>query len=105
MLVTLNIVSVSDSHHSSIGLPLAPVMPSPIANTMLKTTICSTSPVAIASMIEVGTMCRKIWSQVWAWAAIGGAPAGAGSTSPSPGRITLTASRPMSRARVVTTSK
>ena len=80
-------------------------MPRPMANTMLKTTICSTSPVAIASMIEVGTTCRRIWSQVCAWAAIGGAPVGVGRVSPTPGRITLTVNRPMSSARVVTTSK
>jgi hypothetical protein len=48
MLVTLNIASVSDSHHSSIGLPFSPTMPRPMAKTMLKTTICSTSQVAIA---------------------------------------------------------
>ena len=60
MLVTLNIASVSDSHHSIIGLPFSPTMPRPIANTMLKTTICRMSPVAIASMIEVGTRCSRI---------------------------------------------
>ena len=106
MFVTLNIASVSDSHHSSIGfLALSFTMPRPMANTMLKTTICSTSPVAIASMIEVGTMCSRIWSQVCAWALTGGAPVAAGNTSPTPGFITLTVKSPMSSASVVTISK
>lgn len=51
---------VSDSAHCRTGLPFSPTMPRPIANTMLKTTICRTSPVAMASMIEVGTM----WSRI-----------------------------------------
>ena len=105
MLVTLNIASVSDSHHAIIGLPFSPTMPRPIANTMLKTTICSTSPVAIASMTEVGTMCSRICCQVCAVAAIGGAPVGCGSVMPTPGCITLTVTRPISSASVVTTSK
>ena len=105
MLVTLNIASVSDSHQAIIGLPFSPTMPKPMAKNMLKTTICSTSFLAMASMAEVGTMCSRIWSQVWATVVIGGGPDGAGSTMPTPGCKRLTASRPISNASVVTTSK
>ncbi len=105
MLVTLSIASVSDSHHSIMGVPFGPTMPSPMAKTMLKTTIWSTSPVAMTSMIEVGTMCSRIWSHVCAWAAIGGALVAAGRVNPTPGFMTLTVKSPMSRSSVVTISK
>ena len=105
MLVTLNMASVKASHHAIMGLPFSPTIPRPMAKNRLKTTICSTSFLAMASMAEVGTMCRKIWSQVCAAVVMGGGPEGAGSTMPTPGCMMLTASRPISSARVVTTSK
>ena len=64
MLVNLNIVSASASHHAITGRPFSPIMPSAMPKKMLKTTICSTSPSAIASMTDSGTTCSRIWSQV-----------------------------------------
>src|SRR6185436_20464846 len=104
MLVTLNIASVNDSAQAMNGLPFSPTMPSPIANTMLKTTICNTSPVDMASMTDVGTMCSRICCQVCAVAAIGGAPLGCGSVMPTPGCSRLTVTNPISSASVVTIS-
>ena len=72
---------------------------------MLKTTICNTSLVDIASMTDVGTMCSRICCHVCAVALIGGAPLGCGRTMPSPGRIMLTVKSPISSASVVTISK
>ena len=58
MSVKRNIVSASDSHQVIIGRPFSPIMPRAIAKIMLKTTICSTSPRAIASITDSGT----VWS-------------------------------------------
>ena len=55
MFVNLNIVSASDSHHSITGRALlADHRRARSPKMMLKTTICSTSPSAIASMTDVG---------------------------------------------------
>ncbi len=59
----------------------------------------------MASMIEVGTMCSRIWSHVCAVALTGGAPVAAGRVRPTPGFMTFTEKSPMSSASVVTTSK
>ena len=64
MLVTRNIVSASDSQNTITGRPFSPIMPSATAKSMLKITICSTSPRAIASTIEVGMTCSRISSHV-----------------------------------------
>ena len=60
MFVTLNIVSATASHQTTTGRPFSPIMPSPIAKKMLKMTICSTSPSAIARMTDSGTVWRRI---------------------------------------------
>lgn len=60
MLVRRNIVSANDSQKATTGRPFSPIMPSATAKSMLKTTICSTSPLAIASMTEVGMTCNRI---------------------------------------------
>ena len=78
-------------------------MPSAIAKMMLKTTICSTSPLAIASMIDVGKTWIRIWSHVCAFAAT--SDFAAESATPTPGLRMLTASRPMTSAIVVAISK
>ena len=70
MFVNLNIVSATASHHATTGRPFSPSMPSAIAKKMLKTTICSTSPSAIASITDSGTTCSRIWSQVCGLAVI-----------------------------------
>ena len=48
MFVNLNIVSASDSQNSIIGRAFGPTIVSAIAKIRLQTTICSTSPSAIA---------------------------------------------------------
>ena len=78
MLVKVNIVSVSDSHQPMIGRPFSPIIDSEMAKSA-KTTICSTSLCAIASMIDSGTVCRRIWSHVCGVAEIAGGPDGGGS--------------------------
>ena len=103
MSVKRNMVSASDSHQVMSGRPFSPIMPSAIAKMMLKTTICRTSPRAMASMTDSGTVCRSTWSHVCAVAAT--SVAAAGSEIPSPGRVTFTATRPMRSAIVVTASK
>src|SRR3954469_18339594 len=85
MLVNLNIASASDSQNSIIGRALAPTIVSEMAKMIDHTTICRTSPSAIAWITDVGNVWRRIWSQVCAVAEIAGAPAGAGSTRPTPG--------------------
>ena len=55
MCVTLNIVSASTSHQCTISRPRSPNMLRPMANSMLKMTICRTSPRAMASNTDVGT--------------------------------------------------
>src|SRR5689334_14358088 len=105
MLVNLNIASASDSHHSIIGRAFSPIIVSEIAKMIDQTTIWSTSPSAMAWTTDVGNVWRKIWSHVWCTAAMGGAPDGGGSTSPTPGLKTFTATSPMKSAIVVTTSK
>jgi hypothetical protein len=59
MSVKRNIVSASDSHHVMIGRPRSPIIPSAMAKIRLNTTICSTSPRAIASMTDSGTVCSS----------------------------------------------
>ena len=60
ILVNLNIVSASESQNSIIGLALGPTIVRAMAKMIDQTTICSTSPSAMAWMIEVGTMWRRI---------------------------------------------
>ena len=60
MFVNLNIASASDSQNSITGRALGPTIVNAIAKMMDHTTICSTSPSAIAWMIEVGKVWRKI---------------------------------------------
>src|SRR6185436_5755108 len=102
MFVNWNIASASDSQNSIIGLALGPIIVREIAKMMDQTTICRTSPSAIAWMTDVGKVCRRIWSHVCATALIAGGPLGAGSVRPTPGLKILTASRPISSAIVVT---
>ena len=60
MFVTLNIVSATASHQATTGRPFSPIIPSAIAKKMLKTTICRTSPSAIARITDSGTTWRRI---------------------------------------------
>src|SRR3954469_4601934 len=94
MLVNLNIASASDSQNSIIGLALGPIIVSEMAKMIDHTTICRTSPLAIACWIYVVKVCSRIWSHVWAVAVIAGGPDGAGRTSQTPGLRMLTASSP-----------
>ena len=55
--VKRNITSASDSHHTTIDLAFSPMLVTANANKIEKTTICSTSPSAIALMIELGARC------------------------------------------------
>ena len=54
MFVNLNIVSATASHQVTTGRPFSPIIPSAMPKKMLKTTICSTSPLAIASNTDSG---------------------------------------------------
>src|SRR4051794_17165216 len=85
MFVNLNIVSASDSQNSIIGCALGPTIVSAMAKMIDQTTIWRTSPSAIAWMIDVGKVWRKIWSHVWTAVAIAGGPDGGGRTRPTPG--------------------
>ena len=77
-----------------------------MAKMMLKTTICSTSPSAIAWMTDVGhDVEQDLIPGLAPLPRSRALPPSAGSTRPTPGRMTLTASRPMTSASVVTTSK
>ena len=100
MFVNLNIVSASVSHHWTIGLPLSPSMPSAMPKIMLNTTICSTSPSAIALMTDSGTMCSRMSFQLCADAARSRSPC-AGRFTPTPGVSRLTATQTNQRARCV----
>ena len=78
-----------------------------IAKRMAKTTICSTSLRAIASMIDVGTRWSMKLVSVGLFCA-SCCPVSAVATArftPSPGRVRFTAPSPMNRAIVVTISK
>ena len=59
MFVNLNIVSESASQRATIGRPFSPRRLSAIAKKMEKTTICSTSPSAMALMTDSGTVCSS----------------------------------------------
>ena len=60
MFVNLNIVSASDSQSSMTGRALGPTIVSAIAKINDHTTICRTSPSAMACTIEFGT----VWSRI-----------------------------------------
>ncbi len=60
MFVNLNIVSAMPSQSVITGRPFSPIMPRAIAKMMLKTTIWSTSPFAMASITDVG----MVWTRI-----------------------------------------
>ena len=69
-------------------------------------TTCSTSLCAAASKKLCGTTCsRKPPKVVGAAFGIGAFGSGAGSTTPTPGRVMFTAIRPMASAMVVISQK
>ena len=104
MLVNLNMVSETDSQSAITGLPFSPITLSAKAKSMLKTTICSTSPSAMALITDSGKMWRTKSCQVCGAASFVDGACG-GSTTPTPGRVRFTSKRPMAMASVVTTSK
>src|SRR6266851_2011092 len=55
--VKRNMISASDSHHLTTAAALAPMLVTASANMTEKTTIWSTSPSAIALIIETGERC------------------------------------------------
>src|SRR5947199_104134 len=55
--VKRNMISASDSHHLTTAAALAPMLVTASANITEKTTIWSTSPSAIALIIEAGERC------------------------------------------------
>ena len=103
MSVNLNIVCAMDSHSSTTGLPRSPSRLSATAKSRLKTTICSTSPSAIALTIESGKTCSTNSCHVCGGASV--FTVCGGSTTPMPGLVRFTATSPMAMAMVVTTSK
>ena len=95
------------SHHTSTGLPASPAAITAIAKNTAKTTTCSTSLRAIASIRLVGNECRIVSISVSGLfcAAAPSAEALPTSFSPTPGLATLTTSSPTASAAVVTISK
>ena len=92
----------------SIGLPFSPMAERAIAKSTAKATICSTSPRTMASTTLAGKMWTIVSISVFGWFSATFCTVsvtGAASVTPTPGLVTLTTSRPMNRAIVVTISK
>ena len=107
MAVNLNIVSASPSQNPSIASLGRPrTCERATAKITEKNTTCSTWFWTAASKKLCGTMCSSTLANVGCPPPATGAPAaGGGSFTPTPGLTMFTASRPMNRASVVTTSK
>ena len=103
MSVKRNIVSAIASHSATTGRPFSPSRFSAKAKSRLKTTICSTSPSAMALTIDSGKMCSRNSCHVCGGASV--FTVCGGSTTPMPGLVRFTATSPMAMAMVVTTSK
>ena len=97
------------SSTSISGFAVAPMEVSATPNSTAKKTICRISPLAKASTTLVGTMCvRKSTNPMFSLAlayCVMSPFASADTSTPSPGRVTFTITRPMPSAKVVTISK
>ena len=102
--VYLNITSASDSQNCVTGFARAPSAAQPMPNRMLNTTICSTSPRAIESIMLVGKVCSRI-SAIVNFACGRFVTATLLMVNPAPGRVRFTAAKPTNSAIVVNTSK
>src|SRR5207253_9187800 len=106
--VKRNMMSASDSHQTTTGFAFSPMLVTARANITEKTTICRTSPSAIALIIDAGARCVTNSPNVCGFAGTSVAAAsglGGGNTTPTPGFVRLTAASPITNANVVTTSK
>ncbi len=108
--VNRNMTLASDSHQTTIGFARSPTLVTASAKMTANTTICSTSPSAMALMIDAGERCAMISPTVWGFAATVRPRAAASaaftfSETPTPGLVRFTAARPMNSANVVTISK
>ncbi len=109
MPTNLNMMSLSDCSQSSMNFLEGPsTRANATAKMIAKKTIWSTSFCAAASKKLCGTVCSSTEAKVGVLAAralnSSLSPAAA-MESPTPGFTTFTATRPMARASVVTTSK
>src|SRR5205085_11476480 len=59
-----NMMSANDSHHLTTGCAFSPMLVTASANSTEKMTICSTSPSAMALMIEAGDRCAMMSPKV-----------------------------------------
>ncbi len=104
-LVYWNITSASDSQNATTGAAFAPMAAHAAPNRNAKTTICSTSLRAMASMMLVGTICSTNEPAVVCVCGTAASAAVRARGTPTPGRTRFTAANPRNSASVVTISK
>jgi hypothetical protein len=97
-------ISVSDLQNSTTGAAFSPMVAHAAPNRKANTTICNTSPRAMASITLAGKVCSKTPERVGL--ACGKVSTGVNASFIcSPGRVRFTAAKPRNSAMVVSTSK